>query len=84
MSLAALILSGVKSLASILVETSIARTMSMPSVSILSILLDERGLAIAMIIIDNATVRSSIGACLRYDSTDLPPAFQYLMSDTLR
>ena len=84
MSFAALILSGVKSLANILVETSIARTMSMPSVSILSILVEERGLAMAMIIITRAAVRNMNGTCLSTDIAERPPAFQNFTSGTLR
>ena len=84
MSFAALILSGVKSLASILVDTSIASTMSMPSVSILSIWVDDLGRAMATIIIDKATVLRIMGICLIMPSTEGPPASHGPMPETLR
>ena len=73
-SLAALIRSGVKSRASILVETSMARTMSMPSVFVFSISDEDLGRAMAMIIITIATIRSTNGMCRRTDNTDFPDA----------
>ena len=84
MSLAALILSGVKSLASILVETSIARTMSIPSVSTFSIFVDDLGLAMATTINDSAAILRTNGICLTTPRTDLPPDFQGLTFETLR
>ena len=84
MSLAALILSGVKSLASILVETSMARTMSMPSVSTLSTLVEERGRAIATTIKHKAAVLRMNGIWRTYERTERPPAFQGTALDTLR
>ena len=63
--LAASILSGVKSLASILVETSRASTMSMPSASVLVTLDDDLGLAMAIIINATVIMRSTNGRCLR-------------------
>ena len=64
MFLAAPILSGLKSLASIEVETSISRTMSMPSVSVCSKDSEERGLAMARIISARAMVLRMNGICL--------------------
>ena len=73
MSFAALILSGVKSLANILVDTSIANTMSMPSVSILSACEEERGLAIHIIIRTNAAVNNTNGMCITtFHTRDAP------------
>ena len=68
--------SGLKSRASILVDTSIARTMSIPSVSIFSISVLERGRAMAMIIITRATVRSRKGRCLSTARGEVPPFSQ--------
>ena len=83
MSLAALMRSGLKSRASILVDTSIAKTMSMPSESIFSIWEDERGRASAMIISERAAILRTNG---RWRSTDrmlLPPASQGAAVETL-
>ena len=57
----ALIRSGVRSRASILVETSIARIISIPSVSILSICSDDLGRAMARTIITRAKVLNRNG-----------------------
>ena len=84
MSLAAESLSGVKSRASILVDTSMARTMSMPSVSRFSTSLEERGRARATIIRDRAAMRRAKGRCLMTESTDRPPFVHGRTEDTLR
>ena len=84
MSLAALILSGVKSRASILVDTSIASIMSMPSVSTLSICSDDLGRAIAMMIITRASVLSRNGKCLMTFISPLPVRIHGTMVDTLK
>ena len=84
MSFAALILSGVKSLASILVETSIVSMMSIPSLSTLSIFSEERGRAIAMTMRARATVIMAKGRCLTTDITEKPPFFHGIITDTLR
>ena len=84
MSLAALMRSGAKSRASIEVETSIARTMSIPSVSTFSICSEERGRAMAMTIITRASVLSRKGKWRRYSITECPPARNGTEVDTLR
>ena len=71
MFLAASIRSGVKSRASILVDTSRARTMSMPSVSVLLTLDELRGRAIATISRATAISLSTAG---RWRSTLAAPA----------
>ena len=83
-SFAALMRSGLKSRASILVETSIARTMSMPSTSTRSVSVEERGRARAITIITRATVRSRKGRWRSQAITDLPPLTQGVRVDTSR
>ena len=61
MSFAALTLSGVKSLASMVVDTSIANIMSIPSVSTLSSSVDDLGRAIDTIIRQSAAILSTKG-----------------------
>ncbi len=55
--------SGLKSRASIEVETSISSTMSMPSVSTFSKFLESRGRAMATISSARAAMRSTNGKC---------------------
>ena len=76
MSLAALMRSGVKSRASMLVDTSIANTMSMPSVSTFSVSVDERGRAMATMMRQRAAMRRMKGRCRSQARVDLPPASQ--------
>ena len=83
-SLAALIRSGLKSLASILVETSIARTMSIPSVSIFSICEEERGRAMATMISDRAAIRSAKGRCRSTERALRPSSFHGRAVETRR
>ena len=66
------------------VETSIASTMSIPSVSTLSISSEERGLAIATTIIDNAKILNANGTWRRNDMNDLPLKVHGTEVDTLR
>ena len=84
MSLAALILSGVKSRASILVETSMAKTMSIPSMSIRSTLLDERGRAMQTTMRHKAAILKMKGICLTIPRTERPPAFHGVAFETLK
>ena len=84
MSFEALIRSGVRSLASILVETSIASTMSIPSVSILSISVEDLGRAMAITIMTRAKVLSRNGRCLSTAMNDVPETIQGTEEDTLR
>ena len=83
-SLAALIRSGLKSRASILPETSIASTMSIPSVSTRSICVDERGRAMQTISSDSAAMRRMNGRCRSQDRTEPPPDFHGVTDDTRR
>lgn len=80
----ALIRSGVRSRASIDVDTSIARMMSIPSVSILSISSDERGRAIATIIIDKAKILNRKGTWRINAITERPEAIHGTEVETLR
>ena len=64
--------SGVKSRASMDVDTSIANTMSMPSEFTFSTSLEERGLARAMTSSAMAAVNSAIGRCRSTASAALP------------
>ena len=57
--------SGLKSLASILVDTSIARTISIPSLSTLSISVEDLGRAMATIMRHRAQSLKAKGRCLR-------------------
>ena len=84
MSLAALMRSGVKSRASILVETSIAKTMSMPSESIFSISLEERGRARATMIRLSAASRSTKGRWRSTASGEVPVCIHGAAVDTRR
>ena len=83
-SLAALSLSGLKSRASILVDTSMASIMSIPSESTLSTCPDVLGLAIAMIISTMATVLNINGTCLTAAMTECPVLIHGIIVDTLR
>ena len=80
----ALIRSGVRSRASILVDTSIASTISIPSVSTLSISSDERGRAMATTISDSAAILSRKGTCRKNDMNDLPLNIHGTDVETLR
>ena len=82
MSLATLILSGVKSLASMVVDTSIASTMSMPSVSTVSVSEDERGRATATIIRQRAAVLNANGRCRITASGEKPACLHGRTVDT--
>ena len=75
--------SGLKSLASILVETSIAKTMSMPSVSTFSMSLDERGRHMARIRAVRARILNTKGRWTSQLYTVPPDAFQGAREDTL-
>ena len=82
MAFAAPILSGSKSLASILVETSSASTMSIPSVSILSNVDDDLGRAIASIIAASAITLQMNGRCLAAFFSLLPLYFHGIAEET--
>ena len=84
MSLATLILSGVKSLASMVVETSIASTMSIPSVSTDSTSDEERGRATATMMRQRAAVLNAKGRCRSTESGEKPPFLQGRIVETLR
>ena len=83
-SLAAEILSGVKSLASMLVDTSMVSIMSMPSDCTLSNFEDERGRAIAMIIRDKAAILKTNGICLTILRTVFFSCFHGMAFETRR
>ena len=84
MSLAADRRSGLKSRASMEVDTSTARTMSMPSVSTRSISLLERGRAMQMMIKARAARRKASGRCRMMPRMDFPPFSHGVTVDTRR
>ena len=84
MSLATLIRSGVKSRASMVVDTSIVSTMSMPSVSTDSISEDDLGLAMATMIRHSAAVLKAKGRCRITFSGEKPFRSHGLIVDTRR
>ena len=80
----ALMRSGVRSLASILVDTSIARTMSIPSVSTFESSSEDLGRASATTIITRAKVLRMKGMWRSMFIYDMPPFLQGVATDTLR